>query len=141
MIAKLEDVKHGNVLWYATIYTIQGFKKAHIERYEIVGEVYQTDGGSIFCNCYKDYSNHVTEFSLKDANIIPNNYNEHRVFTTEGEAYSYVGSIFAGGGTAQLNSLRKENASLRRVLGTILDSTSPMVKINAISEARGLLAK
>lgn len=141
MIAKFEDVKHGNVLWYVTVYIVQGIKKAYLERMEIVGGIYQTGNGSTFCNCKKDDYKYVSEFSLLDANIIPNSYNEHRVFTTEAEAYSYMGSVLGQGDSDQLVNLRKENASLWRVLGLILDSTSPMVKINAILEARGLLGR
>lgn len=141
MNATFEDVKDGNVLWYVTVYNIQGLKRAYLERMEIVGSTYKTGIGSTFCKCKKDNSKYVSEFSLLDANIIPNSYNEHMTFTTEAEAYSYMGSILGRGDAIQLVNARNENASLRRVLGLILDSTSPMVKINAIREARGLLGR
>lgn len=141
MIAKFEDVKDGNVLWYVTAYPFQGLKRAYLERMEIVGDTYKTRNEHIFCKCRKDKSNYVSEFSLLDANIIPNSYNQHMTFTTEAEAYSYMGSILGSDDAIQLVNLRKENDSLRRVLGLILDASSPMVKINAISEARGLLDK
>lgn len=141
MIAKIEDVKHGNVLWYVTVYTVQGVKKAFVEHMDIVGFIYQ-NRGSTFCKCKKDKTPYETEFSLLDANIIPNTYNEHMVFTTEAEAYTYIGKVLSRVvDSVEVTKLKKENASLRRVLGTILDASSPMVKINAISEARGLLDK
>lgn len=141
MIATFEDVKDGNVLWYVTVYPFQDLKKAFLERMEIVGYTYKNRSGHIFCKCRKNKSNYVSEFSLLDSNIIPNSYNQHMTFTTEAEAYSYIGSILGRGDAIQLVNLRKENDSLRRVLGLILDSASPMVKINAIREARGLLGR
>lgn len=142
MIAKIEDVKHGNVLWYVTVYTVRGVKKAFVERMEIVGEIYKNNADQIFCKCKKEGTSYEYDFSLCDTNIIPNSYNEHMTFATEAEAYAYIGKLLErAADMVEVTKLKKENASLRRVLGTILDATSPMVKINAISEARGLLAK
>lgn len=143
MNAKIEDVKHGNVLWYVTIYTVRGLKKGFVESLEIVGEPFTgKHTNSIFCKCKKSGVEWITIFSLMDSNIIPNTYNEHMTFTTETEAYGYLGKVLGrAADTVDVIKLKKENASLRRVLGLILDSSSPMVKINAINEARGLLAK
>ncbi len=143
MIAKFEDVKDGNELWYVTVYKVQGQKRGFVEHLQIVGEVYQTNSGSIFCNCFRDYSSRVSEFSLKDANIIPNSYNEHMTFTTSEEAYSYIGKVLGRNevSSSVVTNLRKENTDLKRVLRVILESTSPMKKVNAVHEARGLLAK
>lgn len=141
MIAKLEDVKHGNVLWHVTVYKVQGLKKAFLESREIFGSIYKSSSGFDFCKCKKDGLSFISEFSLLDANIIPNSYNEHMSFTTEAEAYSYMGEVLGRSDAARMSSLTKENAVLKRVLRVILESTSPMEKINAVLEARGLLAK
>jgi hypothetical protein len=143
MIAKLEDVKHGNMLWHVTVYKVQGLKKAFLESREIFGSIYKSSSGFDFCKCKKDGSSFVSEFSLLDANIIPNSYNEHMSFTTEAEAYSYMGAVLGRNeiSSSVVTNLRKENTDLKRVLRVMLESTSPMEKINAVLEARGFLVK
>ena len=92
MKVKIEDLKDGAVIWKVTVYgdfEIRSF----VECMLIIGEPFKSKYTSpeLFCK-YKiihPKHNYITDFSLRDANIIPNTYNVHQAFTTREEANAY----------------------------------------------------
>ncbi len=96
-------LKQGKTVYY--VYAFPEQQIAFIETSVIMGAPYWVEwdlvnGGAWFvpCHFYPDCLNGEfwsDTFSLQDGNIIPNDYNHHKVFTSRRKAQSYVKSIRA----------------------------------------------
>jgi hypothetical protein len=96
MKVKFEDLKDGAIIYKVTVwgdFEVRAFAQAML----IIGEPYESKltAPELFCR-FKviDQKHHyITDFSLRDANIVPNTYNLHQAFTTREEANAYLERI------------------------------------------------
>jgi len=82
------NFKNGENIWH--VHAFPADEKFYVNKYKVVKKstMQHTNTPSLIV---KDaLSGGESEISLRDANVIPNTYNSHRIFKTYGEAEDYV---------------------------------------------------
>lgn len=89
-ITSPEQIKDGMLLFH--VYKFEGERNGFIRPLRVIMYPFQNRFGiGLFLNVRKLDAGFNDTISLKDANVIPNNYNLHRLFTDEQEALNYIG--------------------------------------------------
>lgn len=95
------QIKDGMKVFYVHSFPQYRGIENFIRAYRIIGKPYAPRNfpasmESLFVYAFDVKLRRPTYFSLKDCNVIPNNYNDHRLYDNEEEAYQYA----HGGGVA-----------------------------------------
>ena len=89
-ITSVDQLKIGMTVYYATC-----IGECNIKGYTLTSEPYipesmRSYGGDCFFVDYETDSEIFTSFSLRDCNVIPNDRNKHRLYSTREEAEHYI---------------------------------------------------
>lgn len=78
-------IKDGDVLYI--VYALE--EKSFIQKIVIIGQPYYHNNIGWFCK-YESEGGYENDFSLQDAGIIPNTYNNHKTFVHRENAEKYL---------------------------------------------------
>ena len=88
---QIEDLVPGNVIWQVTVTVERHY--SYLKCMLILETPFlEENTKSLFCKfkIVDELYHYKSEFSLLDANITPNTYNQHAAFTTLKEAQDYL---------------------------------------------------
>jgi len=82
------NFKNGETIWH--VHAFPAHEKFYVNKHIVVVETTMKHTNTRSLIVKNPLSGWESEISLRDANVIPNSYNSHRIFKTSGEVEDYV---------------------------------------------------